>query len=110
MRRLSAVCLQKVPHVAPRREPEPANSWPSSRISHPAGRDRVGRMSCAANGRMFRIDSSERLTRCLVRLNTGEPANVPTLCAEFAASGSNNDPLDEQTLLGVLARRPRHAR
>jgi hypothetical protein len=61
-------------------------------------------MSCAANGQMFRIDSSERLTRLLGRLNTGEPANVPTLCAEFAASGSNSDPLDEQTLLGVFAR------
>jgi len=67
-------------------------------------------MSCAANGQMFRIDSSERLTRLLGRLNTGEPANVPTLRAEFAASGSNSDPLDKQTLLGVLARRPRHAR
>ena len=67
-------------------------------------------MSCVANGQMFRIDSSERLTRLLVRLNTGEPANVPTLRAEFAASGSNSDPLDKQTLLGVLARRPRHAR
>jgi hypothetical protein len=55
---------------------------------------------------MFRIDSSERLTRLLRRLNTGEPANVPTLCAEFAASGSNCDPLDEQTLLGVFARLP----
>ena len=36
-------------------------------------------MSCAANGQMFRIDSSERLARLLGRLNTGEPANVPTL-------------------------------
>jgi hypothetical protein len=38
------------------------------------------------------------------RLNTGERANAGTLCAEFAASNANSDPLDHETLLGVLAR------
>jgi hypothetical protein len=110
MRRLSAVCLQKVPRVAPRRAPEPDELVAVDPHFPSCWQRAPGRMSCAANGQMFRIDSSERRTRLLVRLNAGEPANVPTLCAEFAASGSNSDPLDEQTLLGVLARRPRHAR
>lgn len=41
---------------------------------------------------------------------TASPPAAALVCAEFAASGSNSGPFDEQTLLGVLARRPRHAR
>lgn len=41
MRRLSAVCPQKVPRVRRDGRPSPTNSWPSTRISHPAGRDRA---------------------------------------------------------------------
>jgi hypothetical protein len=63
-----------------------------------------GQLSCAANGQMFRIDSSERLARLAERLNTGQPADARTLCAEFASSAVDTDPLDNDTLLGVLAR------
>ena len=45
MRRLSAVCLQTVPRGAPRRAPSPTNSWPSTPVSYPAGKDRASRMS-----------------------------------------------------------------
>jgi 50S ribosomal protein L16 3-hydroxylase len=105
MRRLSAVCLQKPPPMGPPRPPEldePMSVDPRFPIL--LAETAPGRMSCAANGYMFRVDSSERFARLVERLNTGEPADVRTLCEQFAASDSSSDPLDERTLLGVLAR------
>jgi 50S ribosomal protein L16 3-hydroxylase len=105
MRRLSAVCLQKVPRKAPRRPPEPDEVVAvDPRFPILLAETAPGRMTCAANGQMFRIDSSKRLARLVERLNTGEAADVRTLRAEFAATEADSDPLDNDTLLGVLAR------
>jgi 50S ribosomal protein L16 3-hydroxylase len=105
MQRLSAVCLQQTPPMGTVRPPEPGVLVAvDPRFPILVAETAPGRMSCAANGHMFRIDSSQRLTRLVEQLNTGEPADVKTLCEQFAAADSSSDPLDKQTLLGVLAR------
>jgi hypothetical protein len=105
MCRLSSVCLQKAPPAAPRRRLEPHEGVVvDPRFPILLAETAPGRMSCAANGQMFRIASSERLARLVEQLNGGQPAEVQTLCAEFATSQTNSDPLDKDTLLGVLER------
>jgi hypothetical protein len=105
MRRLSAVCLTKAPPMAPRRPPGQDEAVAvDPRFPILLAETAPGRMSCAANGQMFRIGTSERLARLVEHLNMGEPTDARTLCAEFAESDAGTDPLDEDTLLEVLAR------